>query len=113
MLKIVLLAAALTSAQTSAHAFEMRDTKVEIFVPTRGVNFSAPNEVRSLHRELERKATLACDSGAPRMLAVASSDQACAKQALDVAVAKISQPMLTAFHQGRAIAAPNAQLALR
>jgi UrcA family protein len=110
MLKIVLLAAALTAAQTSAYAFEIRDTKVEIFVSTRGVNFGAPSEVVTLHRELERKATLACDSGAPRMLAVASSDQTCAKQALDRAVAKIGQPMLTAVHQGRPV---NAQLAQR
>src|SRR4051812_855252 len=39
MLKIVLLTAALSAAQTTAFAFETRDTKVEAFVATRGVNF--------------------------------------------------------------------------
>ena len=113
MLKIVLLTAALSAAQTIAFAADFRDTATEAFVSTRGVNFGEPNDVRALHMQLERKAARICDSGEPRMLAVASSDRACAKQALDRAVAKLNQPLLTAFHEGRPIAAPNAQLAQR
>lgn len=113
MLKIVLLTAALSVAQTAAFAADFRDTSTEAFVSTRGVNFGAPDEVRALHVQLERKAARICDSGEPRMLAIAMSDSACAKQAVDRAVAKLNQPLLTAVHEGRPVTAANAQLAQR
>jgi UrcA family protein len=103
MLKIVLLAAALSGVQATAYAAESRDMPVEISVSTKGVNFGRPAEVRDLHVKLARAAVRACDSGEARQMAVIASDQACAKAALDQAIARIDQPVLTAYHRGEPV----------
>jgi UrcA family protein len=109
MLKIVLLAAALSGVQATAYAAQ-RDTPVEISISTKGVDFGRPAEVRELHAKLARAAVRACDSGETRMLAVVVSDQACVKAALDQAITKVNQPLLTAYHRGEPA---NAKLAQR
>lgn len=112
MIKVVLMAAALSVTSVAAHAADVRDVQMRTVVPTRGVDFRDPAQIRSLHEQLVRQAAAVCDSGQPRSLAITSSDQACAKAALDRAVAAARQPMLTAYHQGAPIDA-NTRLAQR
>jgi UrcA family protein len=103
MFKVVLLATALAVTGVSAHAGDMRDVQVRTVVPTRGVDFRDPVQVQALHAQLARKAAEICDSRQPRSLAISTSDQTCAKAALDRAVATARQPMLTAYHRGAPI----------
>jgi UrcA family protein len=113
MLKTVLTAAAISTLAVAAHAADFRTDKVEAYVSTRGVNFNDPAQVRTVHEELTRTALRVCDSRMERQLDIAAADRACAKAALDRAIAQVGQPMLTAFHQGQPIEAPKTLLAQR
>jgi UrcA family protein len=113
MLKTVLTAAAISTLAVAAHAADLRTAKVEAVISTRGVDFNDPAQVKDVHAALVRTAQQVCDSRVDRQLDFAAADRACAKAALDRAIAQVGQPMLTAFHQGQPIQAPKTLLAQR
>jgi UrcA family protein len=105
----VLLASALFSA---AQAQDNREP-TQVRVSTAGVDFSQPASVEAFYGRLHRAAVAACDSHMGRDLAAWAEDRACAKQALNRAVAEIDRPTLLALHAertGQPLTAP-AQLA--
>ena len=113
---VVLIAALATTsaaAQTADPLTASREAQIGIFVSTRGINFSDPIQVGDLHRLLARKAEQVCDSANPRRLAVVASDTACARDAVDRAVAQSQEHALMGFHDAVTAAAAPVRLTQR
>jgi len=116
VLKTLILAAAVTASALAAQADPLagyREPTAAIAVSTRGVDLAKPAEVKAFHELLRLKAAHACDSRQPRSLAVIASDRACAREALDRAVAETAAPLLTAYHQGSPIGSTPGRFARR
>jgi len=85
---------------STAHAQPER-VPTEISVSTIGVDFSQPAATAAFYERLRHAARTACDSRMGRDLAAEMADSACAKAALNGAVAQIAKPTLLALHAGR------------
>ncbi len=70
------------------------------FLPTAGVDFQDPAAVRAFYLKLERTVREVCDSGVSDR-SMRRQDAACAREATQAAVARLSRPLLTAVHQTR------------
>jgi len=106
MFKTLFLAGALSAAAMAAqtaHAADLllasREAPTSVFVPTAGTDFADARQVQALYRTLAARARDACDSASPHRLAVVQSDAACAREALDRAVAALGKPPLTDLHE--------------
>ena len=73
----------------------------QVRVSTAGVDFSQPASVEAFYGRLHRAAAQACDSHMGRDLAAWAEDRACARKALNRAVAEIARPTLLALHAQR------------
>ena len=115
MLKLPLLVTAFTVTMgvTAYAAAPPRTEDVVAKVSYAGVDFADPAQVKSFHGRLAHVAADVCDSGRPREIKIVASDRACAKASLNRAVAELDRPMLTAFHTGAPMTAPDRQLARR
>lgn len=103
-----LLAGLLVSA---AHAENGREP-TQVTVSLVGVDFSQPVSTAAFYTRLHIAARKACDSNMGRNLAAKLEDGACARKALNRAVAEIGKPSLLSLHANRTgHAAPAAMLA--
>lgn len=74
-----------------------RNQVVQVAVSTHDVDFRNQASVDRFYHRLQRAARQACDSrSAVRVLQ--QEDRACAREALNISVASLSRPMLTARH---------------
>lgn len=113
MFKTVALISIIALANSApAFAQANRGEITSATVAARGLDFANPRDVRELHALLRRAAQSVCDSHMPRQLSAEISDQRCARQSLDRAVADLGQPMLRAYHAGQPVVSQTRRLAL-
>jgi UrcA family protein len=112
MLKTAMLASLIIAATSAPALAEMqRAETTKVTIGTRGFDFSNAKDVRTVHDMLWRAAKSVCNSHIDHQLAAKMSDSRCAEESLDRAVAQMGQPMLTAYHNDRAIKADEPRLA--
>lgn len=103
MRTIISLAAVAALFATAANAEAIRTSDrdvVSMSVSMAGVDFSDMAQVKAFHQRLASTAVFACDSGMDAF-AARQSDAACARQALDEAVASANRPTLSVVHGGK------------
>lgn len=67
-------------------------------ISLRGYDFANASDVVQLHDRLTRAARTQCNYGGDRSLAARQFERACQAAFMDEAIAKVSQPTVTAFY---------------